>query len=242
MPYRVLQNHNYVATLQHRISHNVIMTLTADQQSDEPVAPTRRGAGRRPAGAWSCRAGLVVVALLGAGVLAAACGGGPSGQAVASVPKTTTTTRSSTAKGGSTTTPSNSALAFVNCMRTHGEPNIPDPIIEGRGVHIVITPGLDPNSPKFTAANNACKHLLPNNGAQKGDPITAADQDDYLKAAACMRSHAVPNFPDPAFDDGSVTFNIQTPIDTSSSRYKSALANCQKLIPAGLPYSSSSAS
>ena len=57
-----------------------------------------------------------------------------------------------------------------------------------------------------------------------------------------MRSHGVPNFPDPSFEDNSVEFNETTPIDTNSPQYKSALATCQKLIPAGLPYSSTSGS
>lgn len=56
-----------------------------------------------------------------------------------------------------------------------------------------------------------------------------------------MRSHGVPNFPDPTFQNNSVTFNAPgSNIDTSSSQYKSALATCEKLIPAGLPYSPSS--
>jgi hypothetical protein len=42
MPDRVLQNHNCVAALQHRLSHNVIMSPTANEQSDEPVAPMQR--------------------------------------------------------------------------------------------------------------------------------------------------------------------------------------------------------
>jgi len=239
MPDRVLQKHNCVAALQRRLSHNVTMSLTATNQSDEPMAQTWRSAGIRRVRARLCRAGLVGVALLGAGVLAAACGGGTSGHAVASVGTTTTTALASAIKGGSTKSPPNSALAFVTCMRTHGEPNMPEPVIEGRSVHIVLTPGLDPNSPRFTAANNACKHLLPDNGVP-GNTITAADQADYLEAAACMRAHGVPNFPDPAFENGNVTFNIRTSIDTNSSEYKSALAVCQKLIPAGLPYSSSS--
>jgi hypothetical protein len=84
---------------------------------------------------------------------------------------------------------------------------------------------------------------LAGNGVAKQVTISAADQADYLKAAACMRSHGVPNFPDPTFENGSITFNRPTsPIDTSSSEYKSALAACQKLVPAGLPYSSSNAS
>jgi hypothetical protein len=243
MPDRVLQKHNCVAASQHRLSHNVFMSLTGNQQSNEPVASTRTPASPPRARARFSRAGLVAVAVLGAGVLAAACAGGPSGQPVASLGTTTTTTPASIAKAGSPGGPPSSALAFVNCMRTHGEPNMPEPVAEGRSVRIVVTPGLDPSSPRFTTANNACKHFLPGNGVPKENTISPADQADYLKAAACMRSHGVPNFPDPTFENGSVTLTSPTPpIDTSSSQYKSALATCQKLIPAGLPYSSSSAS
>jgi hypothetical protein len=183
------------------------------------------------------RAGLVVVALLGSGAPAAACGGGRSGH-VASLGTTTTTVLSSAAKGGSAPSPSNRALAFVNCLRTHGEPDMPDPVIGGRTVSLNIPSSIS-TSPQFPAAYAACKHLLPDNGVPKGNAITPADQADYLKAAACMRSHGVLNFPDPVFENGSVAFRARTPIDTNSSEYKSALATCQKLIPAGLPYSSS---
>jgi hypothetical protein len=241
MPDRVLQNHNCVAALQHRLSHNVNMSLRTGQQNDEPAASPRRGASRRRPVTPLCRAGLVIMALLGTGVLAAACSGGTSGHGVASLGKTTTTTGPFGVPGRSKTDPSGSALAFVNCMRAHGEPNMPEPVIDGRSVKIVVTPSLDPNSSRFTGANNACRHLLQDNGVPR-NTITAADQADYLKAAACMRSHGVPNFPGPVFENGSVAFDIQTPIDTNSSQYERALPICQKLIPAGLPYSSSSVS
>jgi hypothetical protein len=126
-------------------------------------------------------------------------------------------------------------------MRTHGVPNMPEPVVNGRHVHITVTPGLDPGSPQFIAADKACKHLLPDNGAPVGNTITPADQADYLKAVACMRSHGFPDFPDPVFQDNTVTFSSRT-IDPNTSQYKSALAICEKLVPAGLPYSSPGAS
>jgi hypothetical protein len=71
-----------------------------------------------------------------------------------------------------------------------------------------------------------------------GPSLTPADRADYVKAAACMRSHGVPGFPDPTFRNNHVTFNIPSSIDPNSSRSKAAAATCVKLIPAGLPYSS----
>jgi hypothetical protein len=56
-----------------------------------------------------------------------------------------------------------------------------------------------------------------------------------------MRSHGVPDFPDPTFENNTVTFNIPPNIDPNSSQAKSAEAICVKLIPPGLPYSNRSA-
>jgi hypothetical protein len=245
MPDRMLQNHNRVAALQHRPWHSVVMSLPANGRRHEPVASTRSSANLRRLPAPFCWVGFVVVALLGSGVLAAGCGGGPSGQGVASLGTTTTTTGSSAATSGSKVRPDprDTALAFAQCMRTHGEPNFPEPVFQGHSAKITLHPGsgVDPNSPQFAAAYKACKHLLPNNGGpSQGQSITRADQADYLKAAACMRKHGIPEFPDPTFRNGAVSFNSRTPIDTNASQYTNALAICQKLIPAGLPYSSSS--
>jgi hypothetical protein len=67
--------------------------------------------------------------------------------------------------------------------------------------------------------------------------ITPADRRAYLKAAACIRSHGFPDFPDPAFGKNTVTFNIPPNIDPNSSQARRAEAICVKLIPQGLPYS-----
>ena len=78
-----------------------------------------------------------------------------------------------------------------------------------------------------------------NGGLPPTQTITPADQADYLKAAACMRSHGVPDFPDPTFQNNTVTFNVSPSIDKNSPQARSAVAICRKLIPTGLPYSSS---
>jgi len=54
------------------------------------------------------------------------------------------------------------ALKFAQCMRTHGISDFPDP--NGQG-EIAIQPkqgsDLDPNNPRFRAANQACQHYKP---------------------------------------------------------------------------------
>jgi hypothetical protein len=219
MPERVLQKHNCVAALQHRLPYNVLMSLSANEESGGPVTPAPQAAGPRPA--QFRRIDLVVAMLLVTIVLTAAC--------------------SAQASSHLKVNPANSALAFVACMRTHGEPNMPDPVIDGRSAHISIQAGsgVDPRSPRFIAAVKACRHLIPagKGGIPGESTITPADQADYLKAVACMRTHGYPKFPEPVFSGNSVSFNTTTPIDTKTSQYERALAICDKLIPAGLPYS-----
>lgn len=173
----------------------------------------------------------VVVALAALALLAAGCGGGgsPGGGSGGS---STTVATAGTQDG---------ALAFARCMRSHGLPKWPDPTGNG---------GFDKTALRQTGYSVAqvravedgpCNHLL-GGASHQGPAITAADRTDYLRAAACMRSHGFPDFPDPTFRNGSVQTNIPSSIGQDSSRFRSAAAICTKLIPAGLPYSSAGGS
>lgn len=63
------------------------------------------------------------------------------------------------------------ALRFAECMRTHGEPDFPDPsaassrnhgpIVALGGMAFGVGPGLDPRSPKFRQAAEHCGIKLP---------------------------------------------------------------------------------
>lgn len=57
-----------------------------------------------------------------------------------------------------------SALAFSQCMRSHGVKDYPDPDFSGGGVSIKIGgrsgSNLDPNNPTFKAAQTACRGKL----------------------------------------------------------------------------------
>ena len=56
-------------------------------------------------------------------------------------------------------------LKFAQCMRAHGISDFPDPNSQG-GFQIQASAGsgLDPNNPRFQAANKACEHDLPGGG------------------------------------------------------------------------------
>jgi hypothetical protein len=123
-------------------------------------------------------------------------------------------------------------------MRSHGVPQFPDPTNNGTNVKILIGgSGIKPDTPQFNSAQSACSGLLP--AGNNGPTITPADRLDYLKAAACVRAHGVPEFPDPTFVDGQPSFDIPASISRNSTVVAKAIATCRKLIPAGLPYSGS---
>ena len=194
---------------------------------NETTGGRRRWCRARPprAGVLAVTAGLVL--------LTAACGGSPSSSGSPS----STGTGGSPNAGGSASSPS--ALAFSRCMRAHGVPNFPDPPPSFNGKFPGSSPQqLGVSESRIRAATGACQNLLP--AVQGQAPLTAQDQQDYLRAATCMRSHGITNFPDPVFSGGGVSFTIpSSSIDTRSPQFTQARQTCQRLIPAGLPYSGS---
>jgi hypothetical protein len=125
-------------------------------------------------------------------------------------------------------------------MHSHGLSNFPEPTRTADGYSLRIGPGtgVNPNSSQFRSAQRVCGALLPGGGV--GANITLADQADYLKAVSCMRSHGFPDFPDPTIAKNDVHFTVPSGINQSSSQFKEAVTTCEKLIPAGLPYSGNS--
>ena len=168
------------------------------------------------------RATAVITVMAAAALVAAACSGSPS----------------STGSGGSPTAGgsanSSSAVAYSRCVRAHGVPNFPDPDSNGQiPKEAVIAAFREVGDSRAKAATSACANLNP---AGQGSPtLTAQEQQDYLRAAACMRSHGITNFPDPTFPGGHVEGAIPSSIDTKSRQFTQAAQTCTKLIPAGLP-------
>ncbi len=188
-------------------------------------------------------AAALAAALIALGVLVAGCGGSSPSNGVASLGShaSKTSTTSSTAAGstgGGESSPGSQAVAYSACVRAHGVPNFPDPKIttngNGGSVAIAINPSISSN-PHFKSAQQACKKLLPGGGpgGEGNHQITPSEQSQYLKAAACIRSHGVPNFPDPTFSSGGVHIEHQN-LNESSPAFKSAVHACESLIPGGV--------
>jgi hypothetical protein len=127
-------------------------------------------------------------------------------------------------------------VAYTACVRAHGVPNFPDPKVSTNGnevkVAIAVTPAITGN-PHFKSAQQACGKLLTGGGPGEGSnhQMTPSEQVQYLKAAACIRSHGVPNFPDPTFSGGGVHINHQA-LNESSPAFKAAVHACESMIPA----------
>jgi hypothetical protein len=175
-----------------------------------------------------CRRPLLLTSLI-AGVafslLAAGCGGGGSPR-VASVASSTTAANKP-----------QSLTSYSACMRSHGVPSFPDPDSGGVIQKGPVVAARSVNPSRFDAASTACGRLFPAGPGGAPPTIPRADRVDYLKAAACMRRHGIPNFPDPTFQNNGVKFNIPSSINPNSPQVVHALPICRKLIPAGLPYS-----
>jgi hypothetical protein len=166
----------------------------------------------------------------------AACGGSSS-NGVANLGSTTNTTQTSSqtaGRGGGTATRYKAALAYVECMRSHGVSNFPDPTSDGQiNVNFAsggkdgapTSSGIDRMSPQYISADQMCRHLLPG-----GVPTPAQNQHALakeLKFAQCMRSHGVPNFPDPT--TAGVVRLIG--IDQNTPQYQRAQKTCAALVP-----------
>jgi hypothetical protein len=70
-------------------------------------------------------------------------------------------------------------------------------------------------------------------GGESSGAATGSGDSPAIKLADCMRSHGVPNFPDPSTGGGGV--NLTSGINPQSPAFKSAQRACAKLAPDAKP-------
>ncbi|HLH14569.1 MAG TPA: hypothetical protein VKV16_07240 [Solirubrobacteraceae bacterium] len=121
-------------------------------------------------------------------------------------------------------------------MHEHGVPSFPEPQVSEHGgevrIKMAVPAGVGTN-PRFKSAEQACHKLLPGGEPGNGAALTPAQQEQYLKAAACIRAHGVPSFPDPTFSGGGVHIEHEK-LDESSPAFKAAVHDCESLVPGGV--------
>jgi hypothetical protein len=172
----------------------------------------------------------------GLALLAAACGGGNT---------SSTGSGGSPSAGASTSTPS--AVGYSACMRFHGVPSFPDPDSSG---HLPKGDAAQfgVSNTQLESARGACQRMLPDtNGSfeqQTQDCIETGTCPQALVAqiltlergyARCMRSHDVPNFPDPTIDsEGRPVFEVTkaglSAQYTHSSTFAAKDRDCERLV------------
>jgi hypothetical protein len=141
------------------------------------------------------RLALITPAAAVAALALAACGGGGG--------NTNTTGTSTTASAGGPGKDAQAAYRFSACMRAHGVPKFPDPIVHSsngsQSVGIKVNPS-ETNSPSFQSAQNACQRILPGSGPSNDGRTPAQQQQrtrEFVAFAQCLRTHGYQNFPDP---------------------------------------------
>ncbi|MGA8296572.1 MAG: hypothetical protein WB770_05985 [Acidimicrobiales bacterium] len=173
------------------------MNSNFDSNADESsTIETTRGHALPGLSHWSydfsVKPRLAAIAAATIALLFAACGTNSASPGVAHIGSTSTTNLSAVSQGSTHAGNYAGALKYAQCMRTHGQPNFPDPTLSGT-VRYVGQLG----TPQFNSANKACEHFLPSGGQASGAQIAAAETAG-LKFAHCMRTHGVANFPDPS--------------------------------------------
>jgi hypothetical protein len=183
----------------------------------------------------------LLAAMLATTIAIAACGG--------SSPSNTSNKTAARADAG---------VKLAKCMRTHGVPDFPDPSSGGGGGTQIQQSGnggssvtvdghqLNVSAPAFQSAMQTCQRLQPH-----GPPISGAQlaklQKGALKMAECMRTHGVPNFPDPQVSTGpdgqgvGVKIGVKAGggggLNPGSPAFQAAQKTCMPLMggPKGLP-------
>lgn len=82
---------------------------------------------------------------------------------------------------------------LVACARAHGDPTLPDPVIDSQG-RAKFPPGT-PAPP--VATQQACQSIYNRLPASVRNSSNAPDIQMELKFAACMRQHGLTDWPDP---------------------------------------------
>ena len=155
---------------------------------------------------------VLAVPLVAVALLASGCSHGPSAPGGANVGTSTRSGNPTHPAGAST---SASAVAYSACVRSHEVPNFPDPGSNGQ-VPKTDARTLGVSGSQLQAAQHACQRLYPTSSLEQCSETgvcSPADRQELLSRmrefALCMRSHGVPDFPDPTTGpDGDPYFNL----------------------------------
>jgi hypothetical protein len=123
---------------------------------------------------------------------------------------------------------------LAHCIRSHGMPGWPDPVINP----LTNAPDWPPSAPRLPAGiQQACQSVanrLPPD-AQQSQPPTPASMQALVRYARCMRSHGVPNWPDPNAL-GEFPMTTQMSVQAKGPADRRASGVCIRYVPGGTQY------
>ncbi len=197
-----------------------------------------------------------ILATAAMALLAAACSspssagpGSPNAAGAAtSSPAAGSTAGSTSASAAGSSATAQPVVAYSQCMRANGVPKYPDPASGGQ-LPKGDAQAFGVSDSQYQAAERTCQHLLPTGGSfdqQAHDCIEAGDCPPALvqqmltadrKFAQCMRSHGVPDWPDPIIGaSGGPIFKVSaagiTHAQTHSPPMDVAIMACLRVDPA----------
>lgn len=132
----------------------------------------------------------------------------------------------------------NVPISMSKCMRAHDVPNFPDPRSgpNGGGVgwpgggpvmissDVLVIMGQRLAGPAVAAAGKACKEYMAPTGAPPA--LTESQRQAAIAHAQCMRTHGVPNFPDPTFSGVNQQLNLAPGLNPQSPAVERAAKAC----------------
>ncbi len=183
------------------------------------------------------RRSLFAIPFVGAALAMAGCGGS-NAPSVASV-ATPTPSTSSTAGVATSHSAASRQAGLASCLTGHGfqsavgsAATAANSAVSIGGV--VVSGNVDPSSPQFQAAMQACRKYLPAGPAPLSKAEQAAAAKAMLAFASCMRTHGAPSFPDPDSQD-LFPFSAIRRIDPGSPLVLAAFKACEPLEPRAGP-------
>jgi hypothetical protein len=145
---------------------------------------------------------------------------------------------------------------LAQCMREHGLPDLPDPLVENG--HLKLPEGVEAQFESrypqqvLEQAQQACQHLmdqLPDSAIRSDDgggddkPKDApgpADVDALRKFAQCMRENGFPGWPDPRADGAFPVAGTDIETEGKSPRFLDATKVCKQYWSGSLIFSRNS--
>lgn len=117
------------------------------------------------------------------------------------------------------------AVAFADCMRSHGVSNFPDP---GAGARSAIQSTINAQSPAYRSATRACAKLQPSPSVPHN--LSERSELHLVAAAKCMRQHGV-SMADPKFRGPYITLDVPDQTTMRSPAFQHAEKGCHYPLP-----------